>query len=30
LLDLKQQRDGRTKIGDHDTENQSLGLSRRS
>src|SRR5215470_20046117 len=25
LLDLKQQRDGRTKIGDHDTENQSLG-----
>src|SRR6516225_3145756 len=25
LLDLKEQRDGRTKIGDHDTENQSLG-----
>ena len=25
LLDLKQQRDGRTKVGDHDTENQSLG-----
>jgi cold shock CspA family protein/ribosome-associated translation inhibitor RaiA len=25
LLDLKQQRDGRTKVGGHDTENQSLG-----
>src|SRR2546421_12706471 len=25
LLDLKEQRDGRTKIGDHDAENQSLG-----
>src|SRR5215471_10294101 len=25
LLDLKEQRDGRTKIGGHDTENQSLG-----
>src|SRR5437870_5973598 len=25
LLDLKKQRDGRTKIGDHDAENQSLG-----
>jgi ribosome-associated translation inhibitor RaiA/cold shock CspA family protein len=25
LLDLKQQRDGRTKVGDHDIENQSLG-----
>jgi hypothetical protein len=25
LRDLKQQRDGRTKIGDHDVENQSLG-----
>src|SRR5262245_41331433 len=25
LLDLKEQRDGRTKVGDHDTENQSLG-----
>src|SRR5439155_10997659 len=25
LLDLKEQRDGRTKAGDHDTENQSLG-----
>jgi cold shock CspA family protein len=25
LSDLKQQRDGRTKAGDHDTENQSLG-----
>ena len=24
-LDLKEQRDGRTKIGDHDAENQSLG-----
>src|SRR5215472_10419407 len=29
LLDLKEQRDGRTKIGDHDTENQSLGQFRR-
>jgi len=25
LLDLKQRRDGRTKAGDHDAENQSLG-----
>ena len=25
MLDLKEQRDGRTKIGDHDAENQSLG-----
>jgi hypothetical protein len=25
LLDLKEQRDGRTKTSDHDTENQSLG-----
>jgi len=25
LLDLKEQRDGRTKASDHDTENQSLG-----
>jgi ribosome-associated translation inhibitor RaiA/cold shock CspA family protein len=25
LLDLKKQRDGRTKAGDHDVENQSLG-----
>jgi cold shock CspA family protein len=25
LLDLKEQRDGRTKAGNHDTENQSLG-----
>ena len=25
LLDLKEQRDGRTKVGNHDTENQSLG-----
>jgi ribosome-associated translation inhibitor RaiA/cold shock CspA family protein len=25
LLDLKQQRNGRTKVGDHDVENQSLG-----
>jgi cold shock CspA family protein len=25
LLDLKQQRDGRTKVGGHDAENQSLG-----
>jgi cold shock CspA family protein len=25
LCDLKEQRDGRTKAGDHDTENQSLG-----
>jgi hypothetical protein len=25
LLDLKQQRGGRTKVGDHDIENQSLG-----
>ena len=25
LLDLKEQRDGRTKIGNHDAENQSLG-----
>jgi hypothetical protein len=28
LLDLKEQRDGRTKIGDHDAENQSLGQVR--
>ena len=25
LLELKEKRDGRTKVGDHDTENQSLG-----
>ena len=25
LCDLKEQRNGRTKVGDHDTENQSLG-----
>ena len=25
MLDLKEKRDGRTKVGDHDTENQSLG-----
>ena len=30
LLDLKEQRDGRTKASDHDTENQSLGPDRRN
>jgi ribosome-associated translation inhibitor RaiA len=30
LLDLKEQRDGRTKAGGHDAENQSLGRSQRS